>query len=60
MQLIVVPWGEGHVDYPRFIAKLREVGYDGALTIEREITGEQQRLDILAGKKYLESIINNI
>lgn len=57
---VQVPLGEGHVDYPRFIAKLREVGYDGALTIEREISGEQQRIDIVNGKKYLESILNNI
>ncbi len=57
---VQTPLGEGHVDYPRFIAKLREVGYDGPLTIEREITGEQQRLDIIEGKKYLESILNNI
>jgi sugar phosphate isomerase/epimerase len=51
------PLGEGHVDYPRFIEKLREVGYDGALTIEREISGEQQRLDIIAGKAFLETLI---
>ncbi|MBE6651185.1 MAG: sugar phosphate isomerase/epimerase [Ruminococcaceae bacterium] len=54
---VQVPLGEGHVDYPRFLAKLREIGYDGPLTIEREISGEQQRLDIIAGKAYLETLL---
>lgn len=30
------PLGEGEVDFPRLIAALREIGYDGALTIEYE------------------------
>ncbi len=51
------PMGEGRVDYPRFIAKLKEVGYDGAITIEREISGEKQIEDILSAKKLLESLI---
>ena len=49
--------GEGKVDFPRFIARLRELGYDGPLTIEREISGEQQIRDIIAAKKYLEELI---
>lgn len=52
-----VPIGEGMVDFPRFIAKLKEVGYNGPLTIEREITGEQQMIDIIKGKEYLEKLI---
>jgi L-ribulose-5-phosphate 3-epimerase len=52
-----VPLGQGKVDFPRFIARLKEVGYDGALTIEREISGEQQVIDILMAKKYLEGLI---
>ena len=51
------PLGEGKVDFPRLIAKLREVGYDGSLTIEREISGEQQLKDILRGKALLEELI---
>jgi sugar phosphate isomerase/epimerase len=31
------PIGEGQVDFPRFIAALKEVGYDGFVTIEREL-----------------------
>ena len=49
--------GEGSVDFPRVIAKLKELGYTGTLTIEREIKGEQQILDIIDTKKYLEGLI---
>ena len=49
--------GSGKVDFPRFIAKLREIGYDGPLTIEREISGEQQIKDIMESKVYLEGLI---
>lgn len=51
------PLGEGKVNFPRLIARLKELGYDGPLTIEREITGEQQRKDILLAKKMLEELI---
>ena len=49
--------GTGKVNFPEFVKKLREVGYDGVLTIEREISGEQQKKDILATKEYLEKLI---
>lgn len=52
-----MPLGEGKVNFPAFIARLKEVGYDGYITIEREISGEQQTKDILAGKALLESLI---
>ena len=48
--------GQGEVGIERFLAKLKEVGYEGPLTIEREIGGEQQMQDFLAGKKLLEEI----
>ena len=51
------PLGQGRVDYPRFIAALKEKGYDGAITIEREISGEKQIEDILSAKKILEELI---
>ncbi len=35
---VEVPVGEGKADFPRVIAKLKALGYDGALTIEREIS----------------------
>jgi len=41
-----VPLGEGKVDLPALVAKLKSVGYAGPLTIEREISGDQQIADI--------------
>lgn len=49
--------GEGKVDFPKLIAGLKAHGFDGSLTIEREISGEQQTLDIIDTKKYLEELI---
>ena len=48
--------GDGKVNFPAFIAKLKEVGYDGAITIEREISGDQQIEDIMYAKEYLEKL----
>ena len=52
-----VPIGKGKVDFPKIIARLKELKYRGAVTIEREISGPQQVEDVLAAKKYLESLI---
>jgi sugar phosphate isomerase/epimerase len=46
--------GEGEVGIERFLAKLKQIGYSGPLTIEREVPGEQQMQDFFAGKKLLE------
>ena len=51
------PLGEGHVDFPAFIAGLKKCGYDGIITIEREISGEQQIKDIQIAKELLEKYI---
>jgi sugar phosphate isomerase/epimerase len=40
------PLGEGRVDFPTLVPKLKSLGYTGALTIEREISGPQQIADI--------------
>ncbi len=52
-----VPVGQGKVNFPELIKKFREIGYDGPLTIEREISGDEQIKDILATKKYLENLL---
>jgi L-ribulose-5-phosphate 3-epimerase len=52
-----VPIGKGKVDFPRIIARLKELDYRGAMTIEREISGPRQRTDVLAAKAYLEGLI---
>lgn len=49
--------GEGRANFPEIIKKLKSIGYDGPLTIEREITGDEQLRDIIAAKKYLEELI---
>jgi len=40
------PLGEGKVNYPVFLPKLRSFGFEGSVTIEREISGPQQIADI--------------
>ena len=52
--------GEGKVNFPAFIAKLHEVGYDGPISIEREISGEQQIIDIKKSIDYLDEIIGGL
>ena len=52
--------GDGKVDFKALFKKLKELGYDSFVTIEREIVGEQQTEDIRYAKKYLESIINEV
>jgi sugar phosphate isomerase/epimerase len=52
-----VPIGEGMVNFPALIGKLKRIGYQNPLTIEREIAGEKQTADILAAKAYLEKLI---
>lgn len=51
------PIGDGRVNFPRFVERLKELGFDGALTIEREISGPQQIIDIQNAKTYLEKLI---
>ncbi|MFO0011753.1 MAG: sugar phosphate isomerase/epimerase family protein [Planctomycetota bacterium] len=38
-----VPLGKGQVDIPLYLATLKEIGYSGPLTIEREIPQEPER-----------------
>jgi len=52
-----VPIGQGKVDFPRIIQRLKDLNYRGAVTIEREISGPQQVEDVRAAKRYLEKVI---
>lgn len=52
--------GEGKVNFPQLLARLKQVGYDGSLTIEREISGPQQTADIQATKRYLEELLASL
>ncbi|NMA41808.1 MAG: sugar phosphate isomerase/epimerase [Oligosphaeraceae bacterium] len=47
--------GKGMVDFPRFMRKLRQIGFDGEFIIEREIAeGEEQKRDILETAENLQ------
>lgn len=52
--------GEGKVDFRALFARLKELGYDSHVTIEREISGPQQLADILDARNYLQTIIDDI
>ena len=47
------PLGEGSVDFGKYLTALREIGYDGYLTIEREV-GANPSADIAAAVKFLD------
>lgn len=50
--------GDGKANIPEVVRKLIvEYGYEGPFTIEREISGEQQNIDILEAKALIESVI---
>ena len=51
-----VPLGEGQVDWKNYLLALREIGYDGFLTIEREC-GDNPTKDIILAAEFLKSII---
>lgn len=51
------PVGEGLVNFPVLIDKLIKYNYKGPLIIEREITGPQQKEDILKAKDILIGIL---
>jgi L-ribulose-5-phosphate 3-epimerase len=49
--------GKGRVGFPKFVRRLRDIGYEGAYIIEREISGDQQTKDIAATVKYLTKLV---
>lgn len=49
-----MPLGQGKVDFDGWIGALRQIGYDGYLTIERE-TGENPAADIRAAVQFLKN-----
>jgi sugar phosphate isomerase/epimerase len=54
------PIPAGKVDFPRLIRKLKEVGYQGPMIIEREISGPQLLADVRAGKDYIEGLLRHL
>ena len=51
-----VPIGEGQVDWVKYIAALKDIGYDGFLTIEREC-GDDPCADIALAANYIKPLI---
>lgn len=47
-----VPLGEGNVNFPRYLKALASIGYNGFLTIEREV-GDNPEKDIRAAVEFL-------
>ena len=54
------PLGKGDVNFPVFVEKLKRIEYDMDITIEREISGEEQKRDIREAKIYLEELWGGI
>ena len=54
-----VPLGEGSVDFPRYLPALKRNGFDGFLTIEREV-GEDPAADIKTAVGFLKKILSTM
>ena len=54
-----LPIGEGDVDWDNYLKALKEIGYDGFLTIEREC-GEDPAADITAATKFIKNKLSRI
>ena len=51
------PLGQGAVGIPRFVEKLKEIGFRGQLNIEREAENQQERIaDIRSAVPYLKKL----
>ncbi|MFO0947921.1 MAG: sugar phosphate isomerase/epimerase family protein [Planctomycetota bacterium] len=49
-----VPLGQGQANIPMFVKKLRAIGFQGALVIEREVGNQKERLrDVAHAIRYL-------
>lgn len=51
-----LPLGQGEVDWKKYIQALKEIGYDGFLTIEREC-GDNPEKDIELAADYLKKLL---
>ena len=52
--------GDGKANMPEVLRKLKQLDFQGEIIIEREISGEQQRQDIIYTKQYLENLIEEL
>jgi len=49
----------GKVDFPKIIARLKELNYQGPITIEREISGPEQMASVKRERDYLRKLIKS-
>ena len=54
---VAIPHGK--VDFPKIIAKLKQLNYPGPITIEREISGPEQMDDVKRERDYLRKLIES-
>lgn len=54
---VAIPHGK--VDFPKIIARLKKLNYQGPITIEREISGPQQIEDVKRERDYLRKLIGS-
>jgi len=52
--------GTGLVDFQKVLTKLHRLGYNGAVTIERETSGPQQIAYVRTEKLYLEKVLRQV
>lgn len=54
-----VPLGEGAVNFPEYLKALKHSGFDGFLTIEREV-GEDPAADIIRARDFLRGLLQTM
>jgi len=54
-----MPLGEGNVDFPEYLKAMKDIGYDGFFTIEREV-GDNPEADIIKARDFLRDLSKKI
>jgi len=54
-----VPLGQGGVDWPEYLKAMKEIGYNGFFTIEREV-GENPEADITLARDFLKKMSKEV
>jgi len=54
------PLGQGKVDFPRLLGRLKQLGYTAPIIIEREISGPRLHEELQRGKAFLEGLLRGM
>lgn len=54
-----MPLGEGGVDFPEYLKAMKDIGYNGFFTIEREV-GDKPEADIVKARDFLRDLSEKI